>query len=341
MMRLRASLANNAGTRSENPAMNSDNKQLVRLILAAALGGAVGSLAVLVPSVRTEPSRPMIAFIPRTTGANFAEDMHRGAEAAAERAGYQLYWNAPTRADDVDRQIRIAQKAVDNGAKALILAPTNPWGVTTLIDSLTRQKIPVVIVQTESPVPTGPYVTSIVPDQAEFGRIAAERIAAVTGGSGQVAVIGLDRGKPETLARAQSFIAAMKAHPEIDVVAQSSGSIQTLEDEQSTREILNSYPDLKALFAVSADAAQSALLVLQDTKPDRKIPVVGCDRDWFLADDLLNGTLDSLVTADGYRIGYLAVDAALNGTRGRPLQQPSPVGAALLTRQGIVDEENR
>ena len=71
--------------------------------------------------------------------------MHHGVEAAALRAGYQLYWNAPTRADDVDRQVRIAERAVDNGAKVLILAPTNPWGVTTLLDRLVRRKIPVVI----------------------------------------------------------------------------------------------------------------------------------------------------------------------------------------------------
>ena len=122
---------------------------------------------------------------------------------------------------------------------------------------------------------------------------------------------------------------AIRAHPEIEVVAQSTGSIQTLEVEQSTRDILVSYPDLKAIFAVSADAAQSALLVLQDRKPNQKIAVVGCDRDWFLADSLLGGKIDSLVTADGYQIGYLAVQAALDGTRGHPLQPPVRVGATL------------
>ncbi len=317
------------------------NARLLRPVLAGVLGSVLGCLAVLALDLRVAPSRPVIAFIPRTSGANFAEDMRRGAETAASQAGYELYWNAPTRADDTDRQIRIAELAVNRGAKALILAPTNPWGVTTLVDRLIQRKVPVVIVQTDSPVPTGPYVTSVAPDQKEFGRIAADRIATITGGSGQVAIIGLDRAKPETLERAESFTQAIKAHPGIEIVAQTSGSIQTLEVEQSTREILSSFPNLKILFAVSADAAQAALLVLQDTQTARKIAVVGCDRDWFLSDNLVDGTIDSLVTANGYQIGYLAVQAALDGTRGRSLAPPVRVGAVLLTRESILKERSR
>lgn len=320
--------------------MELDVKRLLRPIMAGVLGAALGSFAVLVPAFRVAPSRPVIAFVARTSGTNFNEDMRRGAEAAAERAGYQIYWNAPTRADDVDRQIRIVDSAVSRGAKALIIAPTNPWGVTTLIDGLTQRKIPVVIVQTDSPVPTGPYVTSVSPDQMEFGRLAADRITAITGGHAQVAIIGLDRGEPETLARAQSLMRAIRTHPGIEVVAQSSGSIQTLEVEQSTREILKSFPDLKVLFAVNADAARAALLVLQDLKPDPKLSLVACDRDWFLSDDLRDGKLDSLASADGYRIGYQAVLAALDGTRGHPLPPPAHVGVALFTRQAADNEGN-
>ena len=315
-------------------------KRILRPFVAIVAGGCFGCVMALLPTVRTTPSPPVIAFVPRTSGTNFTEDMHRGAEAAARSAGYRIYWNAPTREDDLDRQILIAETAVHRGAKALILGPTNIWGVTTMIDAFVVRKFPVVIVQTEAPVPTGPYLTSITPDQAQFGRLAAGRIAHITGGNGEVAIVGLDRGTPETLARARSFMQAIAAYPGIKVVAQSPGAVQTLEAEQSTREIVNAFPRLGAIFAVSANATQGAMLALQDVDARHAITLVGCDRDLFLADNLHDRKLDSLVTADPYRIGYLAVRAALAGVQGHRLQPPEHVGAELLTQDNLVITDN-
>jgi len=308
---------------------------LLRSAAAVLLGGAFGCALAFWRIYQPAPSSPFIAFVPRTTGANYDEDMRRGALAEGQSLGYRIYWNAPTREDDLDRQIQIAETAVRRGARAIILGPTNPGGVTTMIDNLIERKVPVVVVQTEAPVPTGPYLTSVTPNQDEFGRLAAERIDHVIDGTGQVAIIGLDPGTPETLIRARSFIRAISADPKIEVVAQLPGSAQTLEAEQSTREILNSFPRLRAIFAVSADATQGAMLALQDLDPRHSIALVGSDRDWFLEENLRSGKLDSLITADPNRIGQLAMLAAVAGAEGRPLPPPQKVNAFLLTREGL------
>ncbi|MGA8111509.1 MAG: substrate-binding domain-containing protein [Acidobacteriaceae bacterium] len=313
--------------------------RMVRPLLAATLGGSCGCLLALAPALRSTPSPPVIAFIARTTGTNFTEDMHRGAEAAAQSAGYRIYWNAPTREDDVDRQIRIAQSAVARGARALILGPTNIWGVTTMVNSLLQRRLPVVFVQASPGEPLGRWLTFVTPDQRQFGRIAAGRVAQVTGGSGEVVIVGIDRGTPETLSRAESFIQVAAAYPRIKVVAESPGAVQTMEAEQSTRELISTYPELKAIFAVSADATQGAMLALQDVDARHSIALIGSDRDLFLAANLRDGKLDSLVTADGYRIGYLAVQAALAGIRDRRLPPPQLVPAELLTRGSLKSDD--
>lgn len=313
--------------------MNPGSKGKARSILACIAGGTLGFSIILVLNIRPVSSPPVIAFIPRTSGTNFTEDMYRGAQAAARSAGYEVYWNAPTREDDVNRQILLAETAVRRGAKALVLGPTNPRGVTTMLDEFENRHVPVVIVQTEAPIPTGPFLTSVTPDQSEFGRIAAARVAKVTSGEGQVAIIGLDRGTPETLVRARSFEQALAAFPQLEVVAQSPGAVQILEAEQSAREVIGAFPKLKAIFAVSADATQGAMLALQSLDPKRGIALIGCDRDLFLVDNMRSGKIDSIVAADGYRIGFLAVRAALGGVQGHPLQPPVHVRGSLLTQE--------
>jgi len=313
--------------------MTIQAKRFVRPMAAITFGACCGSLVSLYPALRTIPEAPMIAFVARTSGTAYTEDMRRGAEAAASSAGYQIYWNAPAREDDVDRQIRIAEDAVSRGAKALILGPANPWGVTTMVNELTARRLPVVFVQADPVEPAGAYLTWITPNQAEFGKLAAARAASVAGGEGRVAIVGIDRETPETLLRADGFVHAMAAWPGIRIVAESSGAVQTLEAEQNTRELVSSYPDLKAIFAVSADAAQGALLALKDVDPHHAIALIASDRDLFLIDGLREARLNALVSCNGERIGYLAVEAALAGIRAGRLPQPQHLNPELLTQE--------
>lgn len=301
------------------------------------LSGLVfGCVITLLPMLKRPLSLPMIAFVPRTSGTNFTEDMRRGAQAAARTAGYQIYWNAPTQEDNLNRQIEIVEAAVRRGAKALILEPSNPWGVVAMINGLVNRKIPIVVVQTGAPTPIGPYLTSVTSNQTQFGRLAAERIASVTGGRGEVAMVGLSRATPETLLRARSFMQTIAAYPGIEVVDQSPGSVQTQEAEQNVRELMNAFPHLKAIFALSADATQGAMLALDVSGRQHRIALVGSDRDLFLAADLQQGKMDSLVSADGYQIGYLAVYAALAGIRNHSFPPPKQVDVLLLTRENAT-----
>jgi ribose transport system substrate-binding protein len=305
----------------------------LRSFVAAIAGGVIGCLLILLPEMRSTPSPPVIAFIPRTTGINLAEDMHKGAQAAAQIAGYRIYWNAPTMEDDVDRQIRITESAVRRGARAVILGPTNPRGVTTMLEELQNHKVPIVIVQAESPIPAGPYLTSLTPDQSQFGRLAAVRAMQITGGSGEVAILGLDRATPETFTRARSFVEALASHPAIEIVTQAQGSVQILEAEQSARAVIHAFPALRVIFAVSADATQGAVLALDNAEPKPRIALIGCDRDLFLADDLSHGKIDSLVGIDAYSTGFQAMVAAVMGAGGRPLPMPRHIPVTLFTRE--------
>jgi ribose transport system substrate-binding protein len=311
-------------------------RRFVRPLLAVIFGSCCGSLIALYPALREAPTPPVIAFVPRTSGTAYTEDMRRGAEAAAKSAGYQIYWNAPTREDDVERQIRIARDAVRRGAKALILGPANPWGVTTMVNQFTAQRLPVVFVQADPIEPAGPYLTWVTPNQSEFGRLAAARIASIAGSEGRVAIVGIDRETPETLLRADGFVRAIAAWPGIKIAAESAGAVQTLEAEQNTRELVSSYPGLKAIFAVSADAAQGALLALKDVDPHHAIALIASDRDLFLIDGLREERLNALVSCNGERIGYLAVEAALAGIRTGHLPEPQHLNPELLTPENHI-----
>jgi ABC-type sugar transport system substrate-binding protein len=86
----------------------------VGLVCAVALGAAgCGS---------HRPAK--IAVIPQTEGTGLWEAAHTGAEEAADRSGVSIYWNAPTREDDVEAQITLVDR-VSKGDYQGLAGPTH------------------------------------------------------------------------------------------------------------------------------------------------------------------------------------------------------------------------
>jgi len=299
--------------------------------------GAISGFAVAVfPQVAPGTHAPQITFIPRTSGTSLSEGMHSGADKAAREAGFRLYWNAPTHEDDVDRQISLMRSALANNTKGLVLGPTNGPALTAVLNEFIARHIPVVIVQTETPVPSGRYITSITPDQDAVAKLAALHVFDVLGsGGGQVAVLGLDRTAPETLLRSRYFLQYVRSHPEVQMVAQQKSTSLVQEAEQNAGEVLDSFPHLKALFAVSATATAGAIQAIRRRGLNHAVTLVGCDDDLFLRRDIVEGSLDSLVVTDNQRVGLLAARALLDGIGGHDLPQPFHVEPRLLTREGF------
>lgn len=296
---------------------------------AVILGALFGSVLGIVPALRPPRRLPEIAFIPRTSGTTFTEAMRRGASRAAGEAGFHLYWNAATREDDVDRQIWLMMRALDNGTRGLILGPTNGSALTTTIDRFITRKIPIVVVQTDTPIPHNAYITSIAPDQREVSKLAADRILKVVGTEAEVAILGVDRAVPETVDRARNFTREMSEHPGIKIVAVHPGSSLLPEAEQNANEVVEAHPRLKAILAVSATATEGAVLALQRRGLEHSIVLLGCDEDLFVVYELDERKLDSLVVCDGEQMGYLAARSLIEALDGRPLPAPQSIRARL------------
>jgi len=307
------------------------SRSLYAVVLGALSGVAVGAFPALQP--RSRP--PEITFIPRTSGTLPTEAMHRGANRAAREAGFRLYWNAPTREDDVDRQILLMSGALHSDTKGLILGPTNGSALTTKINQFVARRIPVVVVQTETPIPASRSITSVAPDQNQISKLAAERILGALGAGGEVGILGLDRTAPETLERSRNFVTRMSGHPAIRIVAQQRGTSLVPEAEQNAGEMLDRFPRLKALFAVSATATEGAILAIQQRGLGHAIVLVGCDDYLFLRTDLRAGRVDSVVVSDSDQMGYLAARSLLDAIEGHALPQPQHISARLLTRDNV------
>src|SRR5579863_7309884 len=72
-----------------------------------------------------------IAVIPQTDGTMQWEPVHTGSVVAADKVGVSIYWNAPTREDDVEAQIALVDRIVSAGYQGLVLAPDQGLALIT------------------------------------------------------------------------------------------------------------------------------------------------------------------------------------------------------------------
>jgi ribose transport system substrate-binding protein len=275
-----------------------------------------------------------IAVIPRACGTALWEPEHAGAAEAARARGMAVYWNAPTRPHDVQKQIALLEKVVTRHYRGIVLAPDETLALRTPIKRALATHIPIVVVGTELGIDADTNLSYVLNDEVAGGRLAARRLGFILGGQGGVAVLGLDPKLRSMSLRDRSFEDTLASEfPRIHVVARRLGQTSAAQEQETTEELFRSGTTFDALVALSADATRGAYYALIEFNRAGMIHLIGFDQD--LLPPIRNGGLDSVVAQDTYEVGRLAVEQIAGKLDGGRVPDKLIVQPKLLTRENI------
>jgi ribose transport system substrate-binding protein len=277
-----------------------------------------------------------IAFIAQTTGDELWEAAHAGARQAGERTGFRVYWNAPTREDDVERQIELVQAAIRKRDAGLIVGPVQYLALISPLREALALHIPVAVVVTSVPLPAGNGLVYILNDDAAAGRIAAQRIGSILGGRGTIAVLGANPNVTGVVIRAQSFESTMAAnYPGILIVERRTEAPTFEEAAESAEQILLDHPNLDAIIGLTSTDSEGALTAISILHRSPPVHLVGCDQEGDLMEGVRDGRIDAIVAENSYAIGEQAVSAIVAMRRGQNVQASVLVPPVLVDRTNI------
>jgi ribose transport system substrate-binding protein len=278
--------------------------------------------------------------IPRTTGMSLWEPEHTGAAAAAAKNDMRVYWNAPTREDDVQGQIALVQRVIDKGYVGLILSPDQTLALMTLVQRALAKGIPTVIVGTALPLKPTAKLAYILSDDEEAGRIAGRRIGTILHGKGSVAILGIDPDISGVLLRVRSFEATLaENYPEIQITEKRMGSFNVPFEQQTAEDVLNANSNLDAILAVTTDATRGAYSALVETHKVGRVKLVGCDQDLLMP--LVTGEMDSVVAQDTYQMGYRAIGLIVAERQGMGMPPRIEISPKLVTKDNLSSPDVR
>ncbi len=277
---------------------------------------------------------PAIAVIPRSCGTALWEPAHAGAAEVARANGMTIYWNAPTLANDVQKQIALLEKVAAKGYKGIVVAPDETLALRTPIKRVLAQHIPIVVVGTELGISPDISLSYVLNDEVTGGRLAARRLGLVLGGHGSIAVLGLDPKLWSVTLRERSFEDTLATEfPQIHVVARRTGQASVAQEQEVAEELLQSNTHFDALIALSADSTRGAYYALVEFEKAGLVKLIGFDQDLF--PPIRNGGLDSVVVQNSYAIGQLALKQMNAQLHGAKVADKILVQPELLTRDNI------
>jgi ribose transport system substrate-binding protein len=275
-----------------------------------------------------------VAVIPQTTAFTTWEAEHAGAEFAAAKFGFHVYWNAPTSEDDIQQQAALIERVVEEKYPAMILAPDQAVALMAPVQRALQRGVRTVIVVSPLTLPPSGNLTYIVNDDAASGRIAAMRMGKVLSGKGRIAILGVPPESLSSLAMVHAFESTLEEHfPGIAIADRRFGSHNETEAQQIADEVLATVPNLDGIFTITSAASGGAFAALRARGLDGKVKLVGFEQSVELANLVRSGQIDSLIAINTYEMGYKAMQslAAAPGENPREIK----LAPTLLTAENV------
>lgn len=311
-------------------------KGLVLVLLAALFLGACQR-----GGEQAGGGRKRIALVMKTANNPFFIEMQKGAEEAAKRLNVELVVQAAEREVDVEKQMQIVENLIQTRVAALCVTPSGSREIVPAIDKANKANIPVVIVDTRVDAKAlsesgGKVATFIGSDNYEGGKFAGEFLAKKLGGKGKVAVLEGIPGHETGDSRLRGFRDALKATPGVEIVASQTANWERDQGFNVFQNILQSHPDVQAVFACSDLMALGAVEAIAAAKKTGQITVVGFDATSEARDAITKGTMDASVAQSPAQMGALAVENALKLLKGEQVQAEFVVPIKLITKENAA-----
>ena len=311
-------------------------KKLLLVFTLAFCGAALGRAA----------EAYKIAVIPKGTTHEFWKSINAGAKKAeqelrAEGINVQVIWKGPLKEDDREQQIQVVENFIAQRVSGIVLAPLDRRGLVAPVESATRGKIPVVVI--DSGIESKAPASFIATDNLEGGRIAARELGKLLGGKGNVIMLRLQVGSASTEAREEGFLEVMKKDfPAIKLLSTDQHAGATRDTAKRVSEnLLNRFGrQVNGIFACNESSGAGMLLALRDAGlAGGKVKFVAFDSGETLNAGLKAGDIQGLVVQNPMKMGYLGVKTMVAVLQGKKVEPKIDTGVGFVTKANFDSPE--
>jgi ribose transport system substrate-binding protein len=281
-------------------------------------------------------AKPYIPVISKGFQHQFWQAVKLGAQNAAKDLNVDITFEGPETEAMVDKQVEMFQTALDKKPAAICLAAVDSKAFAPLLEKAKAANIPVIGFDSgvDSDIPKSTAST----DNIAAAALIADKMAALIGGSGEVAVIAHDQTSRTGIDRVKGFTDQIKAkYPNIKIVDTQYGAGDQLKSTDIAKAVIGAHPNLKGYFGANEGSIIGVLNAVKELNMAGKLAVIGYDSGQQQMDAIRSGAESGAVTQDPIGIGYKCVDAALKASKGVELPKTIDTGFMWYDKTNIDD----
>lgn len=303
---------------------------------AAASSDTGGASAYTPPTDAGAAKGKTIAIISKGEQHAFWQAVKKGALDEAKKLGVTATYQGPANETMVNDQLTMLQNALTANPAAVCFAALDSKAAGNLLSQAQSSKIPVI--GFDSGVDSTIPVTTVATDNIAAAGVEADKLAALIGDSGKVAVIVHDQTSQTGITRRDGFVQEMqKKHPNIQIVSIQYGAGDHQKSADLAKGIMTANPDLKGFFGANEGSIDGILDALKETGNENKIVAVGYDSGQQQLDAIRSGVESGAITQNPIGIGSKCVDAAVDAINGKSLPKTIDTGFYWFDKTNIDD----
>jgi galactofuranose transport system substrate-binding protein len=219
--------------------------------------------------------------------------------------------------EDTAKQIADVKSLIAQQVDILIFPPRESQALAPVVLEAKAAGIPVILIDRDVDhsiaMPGRDYITFIGSDFVDQGRRAAEWLAEATGGEAKIIILEGTTGSDPAIDRQQGFVDYLAgtfrgtptpqgAFPGMEVIASQTGDFQRDLGREVMQTLLQSHPDVTAVYAHNDEMAIGAIAALQEAgrTPGEDVILVSIDGSNAALDAIVDGTLGASVESSPF-----------------------------------------
>jgi ribose transport system substrate-binding protein len=287
------------------------------------------------------PAREVIAVVPKGTLHLFWKTIEAGARAAGVDLGVEILWKGPLKENDRAAQIALVEQLVTQNVSGIVLAPLDDTALLRPVRAASQRGVPVLIFDTGlKGTPGRDFISLVATDNYAGGKLAAQRLTDVLGGTGTVGLLRYQVGSGSTTDREEGFLDGIREVPGFRVSLENQyGGVTVGETLQKSEEILDILREMQGIFCPTEPTTYGVMVALRKHSLAGNLKLIGFDSSEELIRGLESGEIDALVLQDPWRMAYLAVQTMVRHLRGESVPLRIDTQVRIITKPDLDDPE--
>jgi ribose transport system substrate-binding protein len=223
-------------------------------------------------------------------------------------------------------QIADLRSLISQGVNAIVVNPSDPTKLNSVIEEAKKKDI--VVVSVDSAV-TSDAAYNVTNDQKEYGRLGGEALAKLLNGKGNVVEMRGIAGVPADTDRHEGFTEALSKYPGMKVVQETNTGWDFSKGGQQALDILNSAEKVDGIWTSGIDYT---VVNAFDTLGMEPVPVIGADNNEFVGMLLNDEKVKGAAVTNPAVIGGVGTAIALKALDGESVDKSTVLTPKVLTK---------